>query len=757
MNKSGLLNDPKSVAVKISKENAIDEINDVITNEELSANRNNISNRKSNIRFLKHLESFGDIPFLLRQLTDRNVVLYDDITEELEIRNLWAQELADAGDLYNYSRSTRFKSCYEVKSAFYNIAYKILYTMDKIEKRGIMHGDIKAANIFLKKCEMFEQKDEVCPIIADWDLGYYYDSNTRVKIPYTIGHKPLEMLFYKAEFINTDQKLMFEGNGGYKYSRKEDVFALGVTFIHVMAAMDRSFFTSKCYIDIRMKLTKMVYPVPIEEIHSLTRVANREQAYEKSANLIQSYYVPEIEKVHGTNLKNLNGHLTRIADYLKISDKAKIQLYLEEANTKIHNRLILFYRMRDMVDSLLKNKTFLTTILGNDENVNEFEELINYFDNANLVEHIIKDRCTMENSLESIRDLYFKDLTNRGSSITQEQLMEISVESHNVNNICKDDRNKVYLASSFLNTNLERQEKICNYLPNNIRNDIKYEVALTNVDHSVIINHGNLSDICKSVLLSAKYQSQSIFKRNNVKPSKTNDVLMQHAPTTVKVIDHKPTTYSKSKIYDAQKDRHIHKPSIPQILNDKTYQYPKLKKNKSQLSTHNVHQTILKHKPIVVTFSKPQTGIYTVNNPQVFSYKFGAIDNSTKKFNEGIQPTKPDIVHIIAKPPGYKGNSSGVTTNPQGPKDTYGNVKHVFYKLNPINGDIYYDNKRKEVTTEINKQEQNVNTQVTVKYNKETGNFEMMNDPQEALRNMDKKGVLGDKAAHSNIYKYVLI
>ena len=87
----------------------------------------------------------------------------------------------------------------------------------------MIHGDIKPANIFMRSCNV--GLTPYCPVIGDWDLAANYKQRLIPEIwaRYTPGYRAPEMLYFGYD---TYKKNLVTGPTGYKYSGKEDIFAL---------------------------------------------------------------------------------------------------------------------------------------------------------------------------------------------------------------------------------------------------------------------------------------------------------------------------------------------------------------------------------------------------------------------------------------------------------------------------------------------------------------------------------------------------
>ena len=454
-----------SVAVKISNEQVVDNLPPVIGEELLAADNALISNRVANLRFINYLQNRG-VPFLPNSITDRNVVLFNPIDKTIEIKNLWAQELAGFGDLKQFCVKRRAELKGEKRVNFMiNIMYKVLYAMDKVLKAGIMHGDIKPQNIFLKKCNeaadeynVNEQFDEICPVIGDWDLGYYYDGFKEDFMAYTIEYRPPEMLFFNAEYNKKDRNRMFIHNGGYVYSRKEDVFALGATFVNALRSLGINLKElEKSRPHLAKLLEEMVYPIPLNDVHSYTN-PNMFLLDLSSDKILGNIFKKEnLDTSMLGNFNKIKGYLDKIAKELKASNVCLVDEYNEEAKTKLHNPGVLYYRIKGCLKD--KGSALKLSSILNASELSEFKRLDEKLSSGDLLKDVVSGRKSMNLALNEIEKIYL-ELHGKEKHELEEDKYQLGSQN-TANYISTGDRSVVYLAPSFLRLSHDLKSNFC--------------------------------------------------------------------------------------------------------------------------------------------------------------------------------------------------------------------------------------------------------------------------------------------------------
>jgi serine/threonine protein kinase len=128
-------------------------------------------------------------------LTEASELNYkNDPVNHFGIYNLQIMEYADMGTLRDFAAYIKEKGLDKV-AHLKDMINKILISVHAFNKRGILHGDIKPDNVFVKRCG--PDKGEFCPIMGDWDLGYYYREAPIVdQLRYSLQYRPLEMTYY---------------------------------------------------------------------------------------------------------------------------------------------------------------------------------------------------------------------------------------------------------------------------------------------------------------------------------------------------------------------------------------------------------------------------------------------------------------------------------------------------------------------------------------------------------------------------------
>ena len=256
---------PKSYAVKIGNTKKLIESKGPFPEGLLDVDAAELNNWISGERFSEILRNH-QTPYLPLLLGIRSIVFKDDIPERNQGQNrlihkfVQANELAGYGDMGHFSRVVQKNHSDSRDSIFLNLFYKSALSLARINGQGIIHGDLKPENIFVKQCDDISEL-KICPIVGDWDLGYKYDPEaepSEAQLRYTLYYRPIEMLYFTGQ-DNNDIK---RGSFGYIYSGKEDVYALGITMLDFMFRMGLNLNDIKP--QFKNILRSMIHPMDID-------------------------------------------------------------------------------------------------------------------------------------------------------------------------------------------------------------------------------------------------------------------------------------------------------------------------------------------------------------------------------------------------------------------------------------------------------------------------------------------------------------
>lgn len=553
MTKKDLDGTEQKVAVKISTQDKIDEIPSEVPDQDLLIDSTKLSNIYSNLRFLKYLESKKDVPFLLKSITDRNILVAGKNPEyntlEADIKNVWAQEMGDLGDLHNFSENVVSQWPSERKRYFIlNMMVKTLAAMERIVAHKVMHGDIKPANIFLKSCSVFSF-DDICPIIGDWDLGYFYDkSNPDNFIPYTLGYRPPEMIFFNSEFEGYNSSRMYFPHG-YFYSEKEDMYALGAAFADLLYMLKIDFrVTMKDIKDVesfkqknhRRKISEyyeseefqnmtdfkdivdlienMIYPIPIEEIYG-TIFVDRERNAPNITRLMKTHLQPHFDKTFISYLDKIKPHIYSWRIPIKRDYKCNIEYYQGEADKKTYNPGVFIYKIMNCLARSGTNLEKLADLIADDKQKKEFKEFAKYISQVNPLDAMLKKRFSAATALEEAKTLFKTVYHGNPENFNTKHMYG------NPNNykMFETDRNTVYVANSFLELSIDQQVYVCRHgfikRPSAL-NEPSQILMIDKTDkqlvHDLIVEkQGTFRNICKALHIIEK------------KPSLAKDVIIE--------------------------------------------------------------------------------------------------------------------------------------------------------------------------------------------------------------------------------------
>lgn len=515
MNESGKFRDPTSIAVKISKDTNIDAIPDQIDEEVLTKDSGDISNKLANFRFLNYLQSKHTTRFLPFSFGDRNV-LTTGKSGHLEIVNLWAMELADLGNLdefingiSGFDDKLRFSinKRFEKKRFFFiNLLYKTLYGANAFLNQQVMQGDIKPINIFVRTCDML-YKGDVCPIIGDWDLGYFYSPKfVENFMSYTANYRPPEFFYFSAEYGSSERNRMFVGDDAFKYSKKEDVYAIGATFIKMAQNLNFELQekipkTNDKINDSQLEgfqelLQSMVSPFTIKEVLAFQSAVVHQNEKSFYAHL-KSAFFENLDSNYVASTQQFDKCIQPLK-MKNIKAGNRIERYMNEAATKNYNPAILYLRLKNF---------FNVEIAGDKEKLKEYQSertifrgCEHFMKNSNPLEGIIEKRSTMADALTFAKNLFANELELQRIEVSDLDLVNLPQETHLDHKILKSNRNDIFIAPSFKSASNRVKLEFCTNMPTNEFEDLKKSVTKDETQKDFDILNGSVRDICKAII-----------------------------------------------------------------------------------------------------------------------------------------------------------------------------------------------------------------------------------------------------------------
>ena len=265
-------------AVKIGKDSRIFE-NQVGTdlNHTMNINDRNLSELLISIRMTDFLRS-NNVPFTPYTYTYRYILFKEPLSMvgDAALFVVQAMEYAEYGDLEKFANGyinilTEEYDTNKKKELFYDFLFKMVVSLKEINGLGILHGDIKAPNTFVEGYG--RGSIGLTPILGDWDMCYQFEKfgNTRKKSIYTLYYKPPELTVYTDNYTSA----ITSGTTGYKFSGKEDIYALGLTAFRFAGLI-------KLDIDDDMEelINGMAFPWTLTEVSALLdRRGDRNRAY----------------------------------------------------------------------------------------------------------------------------------------------------------------------------------------------------------------------------------------------------------------------------------------------------------------------------------------------------------------------------------------------------------------------------------------------------------------------------------------------
>ena len=400
----GIKQIPRSdIVIKLMDDDIVDNVPTNPTLKDLMKSDKHQSELFNNMRIINYLKS-NKVPFIQTIYGYRKVVIKQH--KKFYAYNVIAMDYGNHGDLGQYLKkfiTEKKKSilCFKSKTCVHNdndinrliieLMYTILISFNEMSKNKIIHGDIKANNIFIRDCEFGEFK--ICPIIGDWDFGYYYDQQKSADThPFYVPlFRPPEMHFY----VENDKLKMIRD--GYKFTGEEDLFALGMSMIYLCNKIK---IWESLWNETKKIILGMVKPFEETEIIQILN-GEKEIQIADAKNIYDRFLKTHIEK----KLKDQNNQIGS-----KLEDQEKIKnghLLIFKIGLEKKYRWIEFVQRSDM-------KNIFLEVTKNNNNVNLLEEKlessINVLKEIDPISILKKDRITLIDALKETCKLHYKTL-----------------------------------------------------------------------------------------------------------------------------------------------------------------------------------------------------------------------------------------------------------------------------------------------------------------------------------------------------------
>lgn len=469
----------KFIAVKIGSGGYLQDYSEVIGDDLMEINTDNLSVAVKGIRVTDYLRA-ESIPFVTYVHTFRHIVFArktpDDSGKRVEpVGSLVVQAMdyADEGDLYKYSVWLRKSSGYNAtakRKAFHELWYRILLIYKMVKDKGILHGDIKEDNIFLVKRK--DKNDELWPVIGDWDFSFKYTEESAIPngVRFTSFYRPPEMQFMTDNHFKINQGLF-----GYRYSGKEDIFAIAVMLVSIGRKARISF--TKNEQDI---LCSMAYPLTWKELNKRAYAKHKVKNAFKQSKKIDRYFTDSFV----INRNIINALAKDILDKLALVSEgvhSDVHSYLDEytdKDSKLNGMfafpLIQFLHDEQIDKSKLHKllKPFYEDSTLEKDKIDQFFYMIDKIKDVNPFEKMLKKRPEPMDVLKLLRKEMFPALdSTKQTTALLNDLDEL--DSYGLSLLLEHDTNKseVWVHPTFYNLTPNQIEPYLNIFDLMTRNN----------------------------------------------------------------------------------------------------------------------------------------------------------------------------------------------------------------------------------------------------------------------------------------------
>lgn len=496
---------PRHYVIKVGDDTKV--INYVFPGEEqlnIPVNKLNLS--ISGVRITDYLRA-EYVPFISNTITYRHLIfanpadkdvirLYHEIggTKDyypISKKFVSVVEYGDFGDLDNFAKSNKDLEQIDKKALFLDIFYKIMLAVEGINSKGIIHGDIKEINTFLKSFNGFG--DNIAPIMGDWDFAQVITRQEGIsdRTIYTYDWKPPDMHYF------TEGRYLDIGPTGYTYNGKEDIYACAVTMMG---------FANKLEIEIDGEIEEillgMAYPVRIDELEKIVK-----KGYDNVKSQITKRLKRQLrEHVHRNDLLELSVKMYKALPAL--DGEMEEFVYNYKRNVKLKAGL----RRKLIPEKVAKFMEIFMSKFANDKDTAD-ALFASSVDNGSLD---ADDTERFFDLVARLRDsTSFPDIKERRSNHEQilKRILEIlHPEADDIDTILEDDKQKLRELT---------ENEYHNYVDDQI------------IDEYRVLDDGRKSDVCidPSLYDFTLNEIESIFKNfnnfrlaGNIDPSHNLDI-----------------------------------------------------------------------------------------------------------------------------------------------------------------------------------------------------------------------------------------
>lgn len=414
-------NIPSMVALKVSKDSLLDRIPKTPNENDLMEHSSGHSVLYRNMRMIKYLKS-KRVPFVQTIQSFRQIIYLSEDLQIPQVYSLVSMDYGDKDNLLNFveqyvellpksiEKVGRFKIRHDdgnldtKMSLFKDILYVVLVSIHEMNKHGVIHGDIKPENIFMRRCELTSSK--VCPIVGDWDLSYYYrrTKNDENYLRYTTNFRPPEMHYFSADGI-----YMIPEPYGYKYSGKEDVFALGMSMVEICFKMGLLRSPSVELDDI---LTGMIAPLTLPEAIEVLTTDSYHYVLQKRftitvTNVIKSTFDQKERKIIHHVLHKLATYIHNLTKDSK--DLRDFMKFYNNAGSFLKDSYVI---KMSLIDRILPNEELMAVVQYSlpKYQADVFYNFYRLFKQLDPLTLMMQDRLTAEDALYRFLALFRAEL-----------------------------------------------------------------------------------------------------------------------------------------------------------------------------------------------------------------------------------------------------------------------------------------------------------------------------------------------------------
>ena len=458
--------DEKHYEVKIGFDRFLTDFQGDVTFEDLQVYEAHINDVARNARWTGFLRQ-REVPLISNVITYRHLIMQNPSPKKtsISIKYVEASEMRTLGSLTDLIKRINSDSTTYTTERKLNIVkdlfYKLVLSLKGFNELNIIHGDLCIENIFLDQFDGLGEN--YLPYIANWYKGFLieHEKHPTPLLKYKKHLRPAEMVYFQKS-----KQLVETGPLGYKFSGKEDLYALAVLIVEFSKKIKVKLNDESELIEI---IEGMVYPLSFKQIKKLA--SRQPKKRKKMHKKLKQYMKAHLDHEYITNSESLH-ELSKDLFEVMMENKKRLREgwydhlleLFDQYQPQVRGEQIKYFELlMEFFTTFIKQKKemseFLAYITVHSElrngTVDSFFALFDHMKLQNAFQRVIDERFNHDQILERLyhminRKNYTRDIV-LGIAVDQHQVSTLIYEKEDFTDI---NKSYLYVLPSFYNLHL---------------------------------------------------------------------------------------------------------------------------------------------------------------------------------------------------------------------------------------------------------------------------------------------------------------